>query len=70
MGDTKTSGEKPAVRIPPPRGGVKVRMFKELGKKVKTVVSIAKRQGKKEDGESGDGAANTSSYSSDGNSDS
>ncbi|GKU91785.1 hypothetical protein SLEP1_g5605 [Rubroshorea leprosula] len=49
MREDKTLGEKPSVRIPPPRGQVKVRMYKVVVKKIKSAVSMAGR-GKKEDG--------------------
>ncbi|XVE75309.1 hypothetical protein DITRI_Ditri12bG0084200 [Diplodiscus trichospermus] len=45
MENEKTPGKKPAVRIPPKRGQVKVKMFKQLVKKVMSVITPGKQGG-------------------------
>ncbi|KAE7996898.1 hypothetical protein FH972_001580 [Carpinus fangiana] len=46
MENGERAPEKSLVRIPPPRGQVKVRMFKELMKGVKTAASaVAEKSG-------------------------
>ncbi|XWS75091.1 hypothetical protein CRYUN_Cryun01aG0055200 [Craigia yunnanensis] len=45
MENKKTPERKPEVRIPPKRGQVKVKMFKQLAKKVMSVVTPGKQGG-------------------------
>ncbi|XVF75477.1 hypothetical protein PTKIN_Ptkin13bG0191100 [Pterospermum kingtungense] len=57
MENKKTPERKPKVRIPPKRGQVKVKMFKELVKKVMSIVAPAKQGG-------GGGSSSTGSSAS------
>jgi hypothetical protein len=56
-----------SARVPPQRGQVKARIFKELVQKVKNVVSVV---GLSKKGNGNGGSASTSTYTSEGHSDS
>ncbi|XWS66109.1 hypothetical protein CRYUN_Cryun05aG0172100 [Craigia yunnanensis] len=67
MENEKTPERKPEVRIPPKRGQVKVKMFKQLAEKVMSAVTPGKQVGS-----SGSSASTTpppSTYPSEGHSD-
>ncbi|EEF38494.1 conserved hypothetical protein [Ricinus communis] len=56
----KNTPQGQQVRIPPPRGQIKAKIFKNLAKLVKSVVSVVgvvKKKKKKTDGDNGDSDA-------------
>ncbi|XVE99401.1 hypothetical protein REPUB_Repub03eG0195000 [Reevesia pubescens] len=69
MENEKTSKRKPEARIPPKRGQVKVKMFKQLKKMVMSVVSCYTRKTSGSNGRSTSTTPPPSSYPSEGHSD-
>lgn len=63
------SGKRQEVRIPPPRGQIKIKIFQEAAKKVKNMVKMAAGLGKKVHDHHGSSTSTTphgSTYNSEG----